>query len=69
MKEMDPIDLVHALNEQVDLPTRMDRPRFIQQGGSKQDLRVLSQDECWCGRPNNHDWMGKDFGAPHPRYP
>lgn len=22
---------------------------------------------CWCGQPLNHDWTGKNDGAPHPR--
>ena len=24
-------------------------------------------DLCWCGGPKNHDWPGKNLGAPHPR--
>jgi hypothetical protein len=24
-------------------------------------------DRCWCGEERNHDWPGKDAGAPHPR--
>lgn len=22
---------------------------------------------CWCGEELDHDWLGKDDGAPHPR--
>lgn len=21
---------------------------------------------CWCGKPHDHDWPGKDENAPHP---
>ncbi|MER5754372.1 hypothetical protein [Streptomyces sp. NPDC002088] len=22
---------------------------------------------CWCGEPSNHDWPGREDGAPHPK--
>lgn len=28
-----------------------------------------SMDTCWCGRARDHDFPGRDEGAPHPRYP
>lgn len=27
----------------------------------------LAGNGCWCGEPKDHDWPGKDDGAPHPR--
>jgi len=36
-------------------------------GGSKQDLPVVGTGLCWCGERYNHDWPGKEDGAPHPR--
>lgn len=27
----------------------------------------IGSGRCWCGGGLNHDWPGKDRGAPHPR--
>jgi hypothetical protein len=70
MKELDPVDLVRALNEASDLPGYAQNSHM---GGSasvgpRDTLGGLSG-ECWCGRVDGHDWAGKDRGYPHPRYP
>jgi hypothetical protein len=36
-------------------PARMPPPHLVGSG------------DCWCGEPVDHDWSGKDGGAPHPR--
>lgn len=69
---MDPKDLVRELNDQSDVRDRASRRRPV--GGSasvtyKDTDAMANLDNCWCGRPVNHDWLGKDEGAPHPRYP
>lgn len=30
---------------------------------------VIGMSLCWCGREKGHDWLGKEDGDPHPRYP
>lgn len=30
---------------------------------------TIGGSDCWCGRPRGHDWLGREDGAPHPRYP
>lgn len=39
-------------------PATTRRPLLV---GTPDDLR------CWCLEPLDHDWDGKDDGAPHPR--
>lgn len=29
--------------------------------------RVLTTNRCWCGEAKNHEWPGREEGAPHPR--
>lgn len=64
MRELDPADLVRALNG--DDPREDERS----QGTRTKDLPTIGVlEDCWCGRPKGHDWLGKEDKAPHPRYP
>lgn len=66
-KELDaPKDLVRLLAEQSDARFRKQNPP---PGGSKNVDFSIGGDDCWCGRPSNHDWPGKEDRAPHPKYP
>lgn len=65
MSELDPKDLVRALNELADLPTRQHTPR--PSGGRVSDMETIGGDGCWCGGAKNHGWPGKADGEPHPR--
>lgn len=64
--ELDPErDLVRTLNEKARPSRKRAGP-----GGSKDNSPTIAMNEgCWCGRPWNHAYPGKDEGAPHPRYP
>jgi hypothetical protein len=62
MRELDPSDLVRALNG----GDARDSERSY---GSRTVIDSIGGEDCWCGRPRDHDWLGKDEGAPHPRYP
>jgi hypothetical protein len=72
MKELHPEhDLANALIDQGIGRNRRQRPT---RGGSvsvtPQDTdRISNLGNCWCGRPKDHDWVGKEDHAPHPRYP
>jgi hypothetical protein len=33
---------------------------------TKDAANTLSTGGCWCGEPFDHDWPGRDEGAPHP---
>ena len=71
MPELDPLkDLARALAELADLPVRKRKHEF-KPGGSANvgPMETIAGPHCWCGRPNGHDWVGRDDGAPHPRYP
>lgn len=65
--ELDPLkDLARSLAELSDLPRF--KPR-VPAGGSASQFETIALDACWCGRHNGHDWIGREDGSPHPRYP
>lgn len=67
MAELNPLrDLAAALAEQSDLPRF---PRKVPGRRPSIGPVIAVPDDCWCGRPIDHDWVGREDGAPHPRYP
>jgi hypothetical protein len=60
-------DLARALNECSDIkPYRKPKPGGRANIGYRE---TIAMDLCWCGREKDHDWTGREDGAPHPRYP
>ena len=56
-------DLLRALAEKVFGPSKQSI------GKTEKTDPAIGQSDCWCGRPQNHDWPMKEIGAAHPRYP
>lgn len=63
------LDLPRALAAKVRslTPSRHQYPRRPPDPSEKTE--TIGSPDCWCGRPQNHDWVGRGEGAPHPRYP
>ena len=52
------------------LDGRLERPSTpVRRGsGTGEGVRQMYvPGRCWCGGAQNHDWPGRDEGAPHPR--
>jgi hypothetical protein len=46
---------------------RFDNPARRPRVSDDEILYPIGSHECWCGKPQGHDWPGKADGAPHPK--